>query len=124
MASLNWARSNERKKMRERGTEAATTSKHGRQVKCHDRSAPSPPRTLAEVDKFWRDRGGRAIVTRLTEYNGRRLVDVRTYFTAADGAMRPTSKGLACNVRLLPELARAINKARELGLVDDGADRE
>lgn len=87
---------------------------------------PTPPthRTLAEIDKFWRDRGGRAVIVRLIEYNGHRLVDLRTFFTADDGTLRP-AKGFVCNVRLLPRLARAIAKAtakaRELGLIDGDA---
>jgi hypothetical protein len=72
------------------------------------------------IDKFWRDRSGRAIFTRLTEYKGRVLVDLRTFYTGDDGTMQP-GKGLACNVRLLPELSKAVlkavEKARELGLL-------
>ncbi len=82
---------------------------------------PDSQRTIAEIDKFWRDRSGRAVVTRLTEYNDHALVDIRTFFTADDGTLRP-GKGLACGVRLLPQLAKAIEKAivkaRELGLID------
>jgi len=75
-----------------------------------------------EVARFWRDRSGRAIVVRLTEFKGHRLIDVRTFYTAGDGTLRP-GKGLACGVRFLPQLARAIakalTKARERGLIDN-----
>ena len=93
----------------------------------HADSDEGEQRTLAEVDKFWRDRSGRAIVTRLTAFKTHSLVDIRTWFTADDGTMRP-AKGLTCSVRLLPELAKAIakatTKAHELGLIagDGGAD--
>lgn len=101
-------------------------------TKSQRRRDAKPPdeqqRTIAEVDKFWRDRSGRAIVTRLTEYGGHSLIDIRTFFTAGDGTMKP-AKGLTCGVRLLPDLARAIakaiRKARELGLIEvDGAGDE
>ena len=114
--------------MRARGTDAvyagaSSMSGHTSNApKRSDKPAPPTQRTIAEIDKFWRDRSGRAIVTRLTEYGGHSLVDVRTFYTAADGTMRP-AKGLACSVRLLPQLARsiakAIGKARELGLLAD-----
>jgi hypothetical protein len=73
------------------------------------------------VDRFWRDRAGRAIFTRLTTYEGHNLVDIRTFFTGADGTMQP-AKGLSCSVTRLPDLAKAVQKALakavELGLVD------
>jgi hypothetical protein len=74
------------------------------------------------VDRFWRDRGGRAIYTRLGTFNGRTLIDIRTFVTAPDGTMQPAA-GLSCSVRLLPNLAKAIAKAlaraKALGLLVD-----
>jgi hypothetical protein len=63
-----------------------------------------------EVARFWKNRRGEAIVVRLSAYEGHDLVDLRTWFTAADGALKP-GKGLACSVRHLPELAAALNRA-------------
>jgi hypothetical protein len=61
----------------------------------------------------------------MSAYEGHDIVDLRTWFTAADGALR-SGKGLACSVRHLPELTSALNealaKARELGLVGAGGD--
>jgi hypothetical protein len=113
--------------MRDRGTEsiAGARSISGSPVSGTKRQPTESQRTVAEIDKFWRDRAGRAIVTRITEYNGHVLVDIRTFFTANDGTLRP-AKGLACGVRLLPQLGKAIQKAifkaRELGLIDESAD--
>jgi hypothetical protein len=77
-----------------------------------------------EVARFWKNRRGEAIIVRLSTYEGYNLVDLRAWYTAQGGELKP-SKGLACSVRHLPELAAAVNKAltkaRELGLVD--ADR-
>jgi hypothetical protein len=58
-------------------------------------------RTLAVIDKFWRDRSGRAVIVRLIEFNGHALIDIRTHATAPDCTFRP-AKGFACGVRFLP----------------------
>jgi hypothetical protein len=82
----------------------------------------TPRLRIRSLAKFWRDRFGRAIVVRLTEFNGYALIDLRTFYTADDGTLQP-ARGLACSVRLLPQLARAIEKATakavELGLLHD-----
>jgi hypothetical protein len=125
MTALNWSKSAARTRMRQRGTESISgerSAPKGRGQPAPDQRAARLPQPI-EVDKFWRDRSGRAVVTRLTEYNGHLLVDIRTFFTSADdGTMRP-AKGFACNIRLLPQLARsidrAITEARRLGLLPD-----
>jgi ABC-type amino acid transport substrate-binding protein len=76
-----------------------------------------------EIAKFWKNRRHDAIVVSLSTYEGRNLVDVRQHFSGSDGKLKPTGKGVALVVLRLPELAEAINKAlekaRELGLLDD-----
>jgi hypothetical protein len=79
-----------------------------------------------EIDKFWKTRRRDiAIVVSLSPYEGHNLIDVREYFVGTDGCMRPSTKGLAMVVRRLPELSRslrrALERARELGLLDDDA---
>jgi hypothetical protein len=133
MSGLNWAKADAQRQASVKGIEsingrrlppAGTTYPRQRSKR---KSAAGSQRTIAEVDKFWRDRSGRAIVTRLTEYGGYSLVDVRTFFTADNGTLQP-AKGLALGVRLLPQLIRSLqkaeDKARELGLIDDGAGHE
>jgi hypothetical protein len=83
----------------------------------------SEPVTVAE---WWKNRRGESIRVCLSAYEGRNLADVRTWYTADDGKLKP-GKGFAAEVRHLPRLAAAIAKAeakaRELGLIDDwGAD--
>lgn len=77
------------------------------------------------VARFWANRRGEAIFIQLREYEGRALVDVRKHFTAKDGTMQPTKKGLSIVVARLPELAAALTKAAakavELGLLEGGA---
>jgi hypothetical protein len=63
-----------------------------------------------EVAKFWKNRRGEAIVVRLFEYEGRVLIDRRTWFAAADGVLKP-GKRLTCSVRHLPAIAAALNRA-------------
>jgi hypothetical protein len=76
------------------------------------------------VSEFWANRRGESIRVQFSEFKGRSLVDVRKYFTAPDGTMRPTKKGFSIAIARLPELARAfrkaIRKAGELGLIDVG----
>jgi len=90
-----------------------------------NRSAgPTLPEPII-VDQFWANRRGESIRVQLSEYEGRLIVDVRKHFTNGEGKLQATRKGLALAVIRLPDLARAINKAlakaRELGLVADGA---
>jgi hypothetical protein len=89
--------------------------------------APQPSRLPEpiEIAKFWRNRRGEAVVVQLREYEGHVLVDARTHFTNSQGKLQATSKGLSLVIRKLPELASALAKAevkaRELGLLDEGA---
>lgn len=75
------------------------------------------------VSEFWANRSGKSVRVQLHKYEGCTLVDVRKHFTADDGKMQPTKKGLSIAVARLPDLAKAINhavdKARELGLIAD-----
>lgn len=49
----------------------------------------------------------------LTEFNRHKLAELRVYFPAPDGSMRPTAKGLTVNRALLPELEAAVRALRE-----------
>jgi hypothetical protein len=75
------------------------------------------------ISKFWKNRRHDAVIVSLSTYEGHNLVDLRTH-AMKEGRLVPTPKGLAMVVRRLPELAAAVTKAlakaRELGLLDDG----
>ncbi|MCA1512164.1 PC4/YdbC family ssDNA-binding protein [Bradyrhizobium sp. NBAIM01] len=79
------------------------------------------------VDQFWANRRHDAIITELTTFKGHNLINVRKHAMNREGKLVPTTKGLAIGVARLPDLAKAINKAvekaRELGLLD-GSDDE
>jgi len=76
------------------------------------------------ISQFWKNRRHDAIVVSLSTYEGRNLIDVRQHFMTKDGKLAPTSKGVAMVVLRLLDLAKAVNKAmekaKELGLLDDG----
>lgn len=44
----------------------------------------------------------------MDEYQGHQLVSLRVWFEADDGEMRPSKKGLAFRVDLLPQVAAAL----------------
>ena len=44
----------------------------------------------------------------LTEFRGRKLIDLRVYYTDDDGEYRPTRKGIAISVDGYPEFRNAI----------------
>jgi hypothetical protein len=79
-----------------------------------------------EIAKFFKNRRKDVIVVSLSTFEGCNLVDVRQHFTNEQGQMRPTQKGIAMLTARLPELhaaiAKALAKARELGLLD-GSER-
>jgi hypothetical protein len=75
-----------------------------------------------EIAKFWANRGGVACIVQIKTYGDLRLIDVRKFYTAPDGTLAPTPKGVSLSLRKLPELASAVNKAlseaRRLGLIE------
>ena len=85
---------------------------------------------LAEPIKWllWRNRARREEVrVTLCRFNDRPIGDVRIFFTTTDGRMQASKKGLAVDVARLPALAdmlaKAVDKARELGLIKNEAER-
>ena len=82
------------------------------------------PVTVAE---WWRNRGGQSIRLTLNSFEGRNIIDLRTWYTATDGKLCP-GKGFAADVQHLPrlatEIAKAEAKARKLGLIAAAGERE
>ena len=46
----------------------------------------------------------------LNEFNGRMLLDIRTYYQAEDGDWRPTKKGISLDADKLDELKESLSK--------------
>ena len=44
----------------------------------------------------------------LTEYRGRKLVDIRVYYSDNEGQYRPTKKGVSLSVDVYPDFKRAM----------------
>jgi hypothetical protein len=61
----------------------------------------------------------------LEKYNGYDLINIRKWFEADGGELRPGKQGIAVQVKYLPQLADAITKALatalERGLLDAGS---
>ena len=118
MTRMNWSAENDRRKIRDRGAESIGA----------DRPTATPrAATLAgpiTIARFWKNRGrNESVHITLSEYEGHPLINIRVYSTGSDGIDRPTTKGIAMGIRKLPELvaavAKALAKARELGLIPD-----
>jgi hypothetical protein len=80
---------------------------------------------LAEPIKWslWRNRArNEEVRVTLCRFNDRPIGDVRIFFTTTDGRMQASKKGVAVDISRLPALAdmlaKAVAKARELGLLD------
>jgi hypothetical protein len=83
---------------------------------------PEPIAERIEIAKLWKNRRrDKVIVVALNPYEGLNLIDVREHVIGSDGIMRPSTRGVALVVKLLPELAHALakaeRKARELRLI-------
>lgn len=78
------------------------------------------------VDRFFSNRRKDIISTALQSYKGHALVDVRKYMHDREGKIVPTSKGITMKVTRLLDLqkaiSKAVDKARELGLLDGNED--
>ena len=97
-----------------------------------DMATEKKPNPLAEpiLIARWRyRRGGDELRISLKEFNGIALIDIRQWWQTDRGEFRPGNKGIACAIKNLPLLAKALNaahaKASELGLLtpdepDDG----
>ncbi len=77
-----------------------------------------------EIGKFFKNRKGDVIVVQIKSFEGVVFADIQQHFSGEDGVTRPTKKGVAVSLRKLEELAglisKAIDKARELGLLERG----
>jgi hypothetical protein len=75
------------------------------------------------VDRFFANRRKDVINTTLQTFKGHALLDVRKHVQNREGKTVPTSKGITMKVTRLLDLqkaiAKAVDKARELGLLDE-----
>lgn len=127
MTARNWSKLATDARKRTHGTKSMNGFRSGFHSRSPRQCAVSnaPPALKLPVPiviaEWWKNRGGQSIRVQLTEYEGRPLIDVRSWFTGADGVLKP-GKGFAASIRHLPrlhaEIGNALNRARELGLID------
>jgi len=55
----------------------------------------------------------------LTEYRGRKLLDVRVYYSDDEGQYRPTKKGVSLSVEVYPDFKRALLELEKILLERD-----
>jgi Transcriptional Coactivator p15 (PC4) len=66
------------------------------------------PRIIAEWAVNRRER----VRVSIEQYNGTWLINVRKWFEADDGTVRPGKQGIALGIKHLPQLAEAMTQAR------------
>jgi hypothetical protein len=54
----------------------------------------------------------------IEQFKGIPLINIRKWFEADDGALRPGKQGIALNIKHLPQLADALIKARSVAIED------
>lgn len=94
-----------------------------------EKTSPGPQPSFPIVVAEW-DRNSREVVrVALDHFNGRHTVNARVWYRD-DDALKPGKTGITLAVKHLPALAdamaKALTKARELGLIEtagDGDDR-
>jgi hypothetical protein len=72
------------------------------------------------VSEFWANRRGESVRIQIRTYEGRRVIDLRKYFTNKSGVLQPTRKGLTLAIKKLPDLgiSKACSAAADLGLLE------
>jgi Transcriptional Coactivator p15 (PC4) len=124
---MNWSAARAMERVREHGAESIAGPRPGRKTnrRMPAQQGPTLPEPII-VDKWWKGRGGgEAVYVRLSTYEGHNLVDIRTWFIDGEGISRP-GKGFGCAVKHLPRIVaaftKALEKAREAGLVDEASE--
>jgi Transcriptional Coactivator p15 (PC4) len=70
-----------------------------------------PPDDDVLITEFWANRRGESIRIQIRSCEGRRVIDLRRFYTDKEGILRPTRNGLTLAIGRLPELAKGISKA-------------
>jgi pantoate kinase len=82
---------------------------------------PTVPQPVI-ISQFAKNSAGEILDIRLEDFEGRPMIDMRVWYTGANGALKRSGKGIFLSVHKLPELAAAITKAlktaREIGLIE------
>jgi hypothetical protein len=67
--------------------------------------------TDAIIVAEWPVNRGDHVRVSIEQFNGTWLINIRKWFEADDGAMRPAKQGIALSIKHLPQLAKATSQA-------------
>jgi hypothetical protein len=105
------------------GNGSQNNDQHRQAIKEIDATAATAAQGSRAVVATWRRNARETIQVALDRYQGREVVELRTWLTAEDGSLRPTRTGITLAIRHLPQLAEALaaalTVARERGLLTD-----
>jgi hypothetical protein len=80
-------------------------------------SGATSPLIVAQWPRNIRD----TVMVRIDHFNGRAVIDIRTWWTSNDGELKPGRSGITMSLHHLPSLALALVKAQaaatEMGLL-------
>jgi len=71
-------------------------------------------KTIATIKK----NASEEIQISLTNFKGHNLIGIRVFAETDKGEKVPTKKGLACNVKLIPELMAALEQAERVAITE------
>jgi hypothetical protein len=78
-------------------------------TKQHRRFKMSEEKIICQFKK----NANETVMVKFTQFKGKRLLDIRAYYAADNGDLKPTPKGISISRDLIPELKDAIDKAAE-----------
>jgi hypothetical protein len=88
---------------------------------------PGTNSDLKVIDE-WPLNGSERLRVTIELYRGVWLINLRKWFEADDGELRPSKRGIAVSTRHLPQLAEAITQAvsiaRDHGLIEAATERD
>jgi hypothetical protein len=94
---------------------------------CHAGRRDGSSNTLPIVIAQWPKSVRETLRVTLDEFNGRSVIDIRTWWWTEAGELRPGRAGLTVSTRHLKALATALSDAaqtaEERGLIDQGTER-
>jgi hypothetical protein len=74
----------------------------------------NPPVVLPVVLAEWPQNGHGVVRLTLTEYKGHKRLDLRSYYYAKGGDLRPSRNGVVVPFERLSEVRKGLRKAKEL----------
>jgi len=64
-----------------------------------------------EIIHQFKKNANETVMVKFSEFKGKKLIDIRAYYAAENGNLKPTPKGISISRDLIPELKLAVDKA-------------